>query len=110
RLRACIKAELDARFPTSPTSRAQLLEILRIADPHSINAVRDSWSDDDVKLETERAAFQANLRFPTMRSDVELANVFWRKHADASTITGTSRMMRGMRQDRINSLLQGKKL
>lgn len=66
----------------------------------------DAWqslADGDLLALVEKAAFEAHLRFPGMRSDTDLAALY--NQMDASlTIHGMARTYRAMRQSRIDSI------
>jgi hypothetical protein len=97
---------IPAPAPSAPgrPSRSQCVAILKAVSPTV--RVPDEWSDNEVFLETERAAYQSHLRLPGMRTDAELANEYWRQ--DASKITGSARYLRGQAKDKIASILKGK--
>lgn len=113
RIEAGIKSELARTMPlrtakvaasTKEPTRDQLLQVIKIADPGSLHAVRDDWTDAEVKAEAESCLFRAHLRAPFMRTDAVLADEMWR--SDASKIKGTARVVRGLQQNRVNQILQ----
>jgi hypothetical protein len=102
-------AAASATITANGTStRAQLEAIVGICSPLSAREIRASWTDAELMLEAERAAYQAYVTFPGRRSDAELSAEFWRKHANANELTGLSRVFRADRQTAVNKILAGK--
>jgi hypothetical protein len=104
---AMATAAATAPAPRSP-SRKQLEAIVGICSPLASKEIRATWTDDELMLEAERAAYQAYVTFPGRRSDAELSAEFWRKHANANELTGVDRVFRADRQVAVNQILKGK--
>jgi hypothetical protein len=93
---------------TRGPTRKQLEAIVGICSPLASKEIRASWTDAELLLEAERAAFQAYVTFPGRRSDEALSNEFWRKHTNANELTGRDRVFRADRQAAVNQILKGK--
>jgi hypothetical protein len=71
-------AKPEAPKATGPT-RAQLEQICKTVEPTGGGrAIREDWSDEQVRLEAERILYTWHLHAPFMRSDNELEQEYWR--------------------------------